>query len=138
MSASHIGGKRPRYSFFLNPYADVRFTRCPRCARLTNLRKFAFFIHTDAMGLIALGKTSRFCPNCDLIIVHRDELEPQLANILTLPLSDKLSTQYLVIGTLPLSVWKSAIRNSLSIEVARNFASDFKEHLVFTPSPESP
>jgi len=138
MSKSHIGGKRPRYSFFLNPYSDVRFTRCPRCQRLTNLRKFALLIHTDAMGLIALGMTSRFCPKCDLIIVHQDELEPQLATILTLPLSGKLSTQYLVIGTLPLSVWKSAMRNRLGIEVAKHLASDFKEQLIFTPSSESP
>ena len=25
------GQQPPRYTFFLNPYTDARFTRCPKC-----------------------------------------------------------------------------------------------------------
>lgn len=137
MSKPHIGAKSPRYLLFLNPYRDVRFTRCPKCQRLTNLRKFAFLIHIDEKGLVALGKTSRFCPHCELIIVHQDEIEPEIANIASRPLSKLLSTQYVVIGTIPVPLWKSALRNRLSVETVRHLASDFKHHLKYSPSSES-
>ena len=29
--SKQLGKLPPRYHFFLNPYQDVRFTRCPRC-----------------------------------------------------------------------------------------------------------
>ena len=137
MSGSRIGAKPPKYLFFLNPYNDVRFTRCPKCQRLTNLRKFAFLIHIDGTGLVALGKTSRFCPSCELIIVHRDELEPELARIASHPITDQLSIEYLLIGTVPLAVWKSSMRNCMSIETVRHLAADFKKQLIFTPSSDA-
>jgi hypothetical protein len=137
MSKPHIGGRPPRYLFYLNPYRNVRFTHCPRCQRLTNLRKFAFLIHIDELGLVALGKTSRFCPRCELIIVHQDEIEPEVANITSRPLSKRLSTQYVVLGTIPVPVWKSALRNRLSVETVRQLASDFKHHLRYSTSSES-
>ena len=41
MAKKRIGKLPPRYSFILNPYADVRLSKCPRCQKLTYLRKFA-------------------------------------------------------------------------------------------------
>ena len=133
MSKTHIGGRPPRYSFLLNPYQDVRFTRCPKCQRLTNLRKFALLIHLEGRGLIALGKTSRFCAFCDLIMVHQDELESEIARIFPHAPSKRLNYHYFVIGTLPLSLWKSSLRNRLSTETVRHLASDFKNQLKIRP-----
>jgi hypothetical protein len=80
MAKKSIGKLPPRYSFILNPYADVRLSKCPRCQKLTYLRKFALFIHIDAWGPMALGKTCRYCSRCELIMAHQDELEAQLAH----------------------------------------------------------
>jgi hypothetical protein len=49
----------------------------------THLRKFALFIHIDGWGSVALGKTCHYCSRCEMIMVHRDELEKQLAHSLT-------------------------------------------------------
>ena len=80
MAKKRIGKLPPRYSFMLNPYTDVRLSKCPRCQKLTYLRKFALFIHIDAWGPMALGKTCRYCARCELIMAHQDELEAQLAH----------------------------------------------------------
>ena len=68
-----------RYSFLLNPYTDTRLSKCPRCEKPTHPRKFALFIHIEQWGPLTLGKTCRYCSTCELIIVHQDELEAQLA-----------------------------------------------------------
>ena len=73
-----LGKQPPRYRYFLNPYQDVRFTTCPQCRTKTRLRKFPLVIHVDPMYTIILGKTCRYCVNCDLLIVHQDQLEEQL------------------------------------------------------------
>ena len=137
MAKTRIGSLPPRYSFFLNPYSDERFSRCPKCRRPTNFRKFALLIHVDPKGLIPLRKTSRYCPVCELVIVHQDELEPQLLSILSKYDPRKIGNPYCVIGTLDLNVWKTGIHSSLTFEQIREHATDFKYQLTFTPSDES-
>ena len=129
---SHFGGRRPKHFFFLNPYRDVRFTRCPKCQRLTKLRKFALLIHVDGFGLISLGKTSRFCGLCEIIIIHQDELEPEIARVAPDVILNQMNSQYVVIGTLPLSIWKASLRNRFNIETVRNLTADFKDQLKFS------
>lgn len=136
MSKSSFGGRRPKYSFFLNPYQDVRFTRCPKCQRPTNLRKFALLIHIEGFGLIVLGKTSRFCGPCELIVVHQNELEPEIARVASDTIPNQ-SNQYFVVGTLPLSTWKSALQNRFDIETVRHLSSDFKKQLRFRPASDT-
>lgn len=80
MCTKRIGSQPPRYSFILNPYSDVRVSKCPRRRRPTYARKFALFIHVDGFGPLVLGKTCRNCARCELIVAHQDELEAQLAS----------------------------------------------------------
>ena len=47
-----IGALPPRYAFVLNPHADTKFTKCPRCETKTNLRKLSLVIHVDGFGLV--------------------------------------------------------------------------------------
>jgi len=43
-------GKQPRrHDFFLNPYQDWRFSRCPKCDEKTRLRKFLFSERAPAL-----------------------------------------------------------------------------------------
>jgi hypothetical protein len=81
--ATKKAGKSPtRYSFLLNPYSDVRLSRCPRCEKLTHPRKFPLFIDVKGHGPLVLGKTCRYCNRCELIMAHQDELEAELAPFL--------------------------------------------------------
>jgi hypothetical protein len=69
-----IGALPPRYAFVLNPHADTKFTRCPRCETRTNLRKLSLVIHVGGFGLVILGTTCRLCLRCETLIAHKAEL----------------------------------------------------------------
>jgi len=97
MTKRRIGELHPRYSFTLNPHAKLRLSKCPKCQQSTHLRKFALFIHIEKWGSIALGKTCRYCSRCEMIMVHRDELEEQLAHSLTQIAPEAIGNQYVVV-----------------------------------------
>jgi hypothetical protein len=137
MSKVHFGSLPARYSFFLNPYSDDRFSRCPKCQRLTNIRKFAFLIHIDPRGLFALRKASRYCPVCELIIVHQDELESQLIAILSQQDPSQVGKPYFVIGSFKMKAWKAGMQTPLAFKDIRKNTADFKYQLNFTPDLES-
>src|SRR5690242_8360668 len=99
MARDRVGKLPPRYNLLLNPYTDVRLSKCPRCGRLTHPRKFALFIHVEGFGPLVLGKTCRFCTPCELVIVHRDELEAELARSPAHLTPGDAEGRYLVLGT---------------------------------------
>src|SRR5262245_40971930 len=107
-----IGKLPPRYSFILNPYTDVRLSKCPRCQKLTYLRKFPLFIHIDEWGLLALGKTCRYCSRCELIMAHQDELEAELAHSFSQMAPEVIGNEYLVLGTIDKKVWQQGLAGS--------------------------
>src|SRR6266567_9481953 len=47
-----LGKQPPRYRFFLNPYQDMRFTRCPQCDNKTRLRKLPLIIHLEPFCIL--------------------------------------------------------------------------------------
>src|SRR3989338_6160165 len=72
-----IKQKKGRYYFFLNPYTDAAFTKCPKCDNKTKIRKFplvALFEKTKV--IFNLNKICRFCHYCQLIIAKKEEIEP--------------------------------------------------------------
>src|ERR1044071_5344856 len=109
---STIGKLPPRYSFILNPHEGTRLSKCPLCLRLTFPRKFALFIHVDEWGPMALGKTCKYCSRCELIMVHQDELEAQLAYRFSKIAPEFIGNEYLVIGTVDKRVWKRGLEGS--------------------------
>lgn len=128
MAKTTIGKLPPRYGFLLNPYSDIRLSKCPRCAKLTHPRKFALFIHIDDWGPLALGKTCRYCSRCELIIVHQDELEAQLAHTFATLDPGKIGKDYLVIGTLDKPVWRKGLEQSgQPLDDALDHVADFKK-----------
>jgi hypothetical protein len=129
MAKKRIGKIPLRYSFMLNPYADVRLSKCPRCQKLTHLRKFALFIHIDAWGPMALGKTCRYCSRCELIMAHQDELEAQLAHGLSQTAPEVIGNPYLVLGTIDKKVWRVPLGEMLQ------HVADFKRVLKLTVEP---
>jgi MinD superfamily P-loop ATPase len=101
----------------LNPRAEVRLSKCPKCQKRTHLCKFALFIHVDGWGPMALGKTCRYCSACELIMAHQDELEAEL-------------------GTIDKKVWRAGLegRDRDFAEILEHVADFEKEYdLVYEP-----
>jgi hypothetical protein len=133
--APRLGKQPPRYRFFLNPYSDVRFTTCPQCGGKTRVRKLPLVIHIDPMQLVALNKTCRYCPRCDLLIAHQDELEAWLAAFFGQHQPEVVGNDYLVVGTADRADWLRGTRTPLSIREALQSLHDFAEVVRFEPAP---
>jgi len=129
-----LGKQSPRHNFFLNPYQDVRFTSCPKCGGKTKQRKLPLVIHIDPMNLLALNKTCRYCPYCDLLIAHQDELEAQLAAIFASRNPEAIGNDYLVLGTIDRAVWRKGVQASLGLQDMLDNLHDFKHVWQFEPA----
>ncbi len=128
---TQLGKQPPRYRFFLNPYQDMRFTRCPQCGNKTRQRKLPLVIHVDPMLLLSLNKTCRYCPHCDLLIAHQDDVEHLLAEIFTEQMPEVVGNDYLVLGTQDRAVWKRGAQQQLTLQEALETLHDFKEVVTF-------
>ena len=133
---SQLGGQPPRHRFFLNPYADLRFTSCPQCGAKTRLRKLPLVIHVDPVQLIALNKTCRYCPRCDLLIAHQDEIEAFLAAYFGQHQPEIVGNEYLIVGTEDRADWLRGTRASMSTQEALDCLHDFAEVVSFEPAPQ--
>ena len=134
MARKTFGRLKPRYSFILNPYKDARFTKCPKCNQLTRLRKFALLIHVEEFGLVTQGKKCRFCPFCELLIAHQNELEAELAFNLTKIAPQVFRKEYFVMGTVERKVWRKGMHDHLSFDELRQNTADFKKLLDIKPA----
>jgi hypothetical protein len=132
---SRFGKLPPRYRFILNPYRDCRFTTCPICKRTTRWRKFVLLVHIDPMILLALNKHCRFCPDCELLIVHQDELETELAVHLDKRAPAAIGNEYLVLGTLERAAWREGMQHPMSLAEMLEQLADFKEVLTVESRP---
>lgn len=132
---------RPRYSFMLNPRAEVRLSKCPKCQKRTHLRKFALFIQVDEWGPIALGKTCRYCSACELIMAHQDELEAELAYSFGRIAPEVVGNEYVVLGTIDKKVWQGGLegRDRDFTEILEHVADFEREYdLVYEPGGRYP
>lgn len=130
-------GKLPRqYKFFLNPYSDARFTTsCPGCAGKTKQRKLPLAIHVNGWGMVILNKTCRFCPYCDLLIAHQDEIEAHLAEVLAQIAPQSVGNNYLIIGSVERKHWRRGLTDPLTSAEMIEALHDFKDHVHFKPAP---
>ncbi len=130
MAKNRIGNLPQRYSFILNPYSDVRLSKCPQCRRPTHARKLALFIHIDEFGPLALGKTCRYCARCELIIVHQDELEAELARSFTRIAPEVVGNEYLVLGTVDKKSWQRGLQeDGATLSSTLPYIAEFKKVL---------
>ena len=131
-----FGRLRPRYAFVLNPHLNLRCTKCPQCEELNRTRKFPLLIHVERIDLIALGMTTRFCPKCDVVIVHQDKLEAELANHFGKDGFKVGDTGYLVIGTVDRGAWRKGLQGSgLTVDELRRHTADFRKYLTLEFEP---
>lgn len=130
-----LGKQPPRYKFFLNPYQDARFTRCPKCEARTRQKKLPLVIHIDDWGMFVLNKTCRFCPGCQLLVAHQDELEGYLAAFFEQHAPQIVGNDYLVIGTVDRADWKRGAKGSATTGDMIERLHDFEDVLKFKLAP---
>src|ERR687891_1300180 len=109
MPNTRIGKLLPRYSLLVNSHAEVRLSKCPKCQKVTHLRKFALFIHIDDWGPMVLGKMCRYCSRCAMVMVQRAELEAELAHGLSQIAPQVIAKHYLVLGTMEKKIWRGGV-----------------------------
>ena len=94
-----FGQLAPEYRFSLNPYPNLKFSKCPICESKTGQRKRPLLIHVDPMHLISLNYTNRYCSHCDLLIGHKQEIEHHLTQLFSQRMPQDVGNDYLIIGT---------------------------------------
>jgi hypothetical protein len=134
----HKTGKKKqkeRYYFFLNPYIDSAFTRCPKCETNTKLKKYCLLIHIKPRHFISLNKTTRYCPGCDLIIVKKEDLERLLCAIYETRFPEIIGNEYLVMGTMERKDWKKSMQGTMDAKEAMDYVVLFKDIWSFEVKP---
>jgi hypothetical protein len=126
-----LGKNPPRYNFFLNPYEDENFIHCPECDGRTRLRKLPLVIHVDPMNLISLNKTCQYCPRCDLLIAHQDELEAMLTELFKEHDPEVVGNDYLVLGTMDTEDWERGQQEPMAVKDVMEYLYEFKQVLQF-------
>jgi len=132
-ASPRFGHLPPQHDFFLNPHPDARFTRCPQCDAKTKLRKKLLFILIAPAQPLCLNKTCRYCPDCDLLIAHQDELDNLILKVCQAHSSLAAGSDYLVVGTVDRKHWKAGDRPVESIADIFAAVHDFKRYLSFEP-----
>lgn len=101
-----MSDKHPtRFYFFLSPYPDMAFMRCPKCEGKTKQRKLPLVIHIEPNTLCALNKTCRVCPACELLIARQSQIDSLLTQMAVAPQSVIEEHKYLIVGTLDRKDW---------------------------------
>lgn len=126
-----LGHLPPQHNFFLNPHTDARFTRCPQCDAQTKLRKKPLLIFIQLKQPVSLNKTCRYCPKCDLLIAHKDELDQLLEAMCLQYWPNLVGQDYVVVGTIERKTWKEGKATMANIFESLH---DFKRHLEFEPT----
>ena len=127
-----IGTLEPEHTLFLNPYSDARFTRCPRCNRPTKMRKKPFFIHMDPAQLVILNMTARYCPTCDLLVLHQGVVEDLLPRAFEDHNPEVIGNDYLVMGAVERSYWRKH-KGQATLDSAIAHLHDFKSVVQYSP-----
>ena len=120
----------PKYNFSLNPYPELRFSRCPGCQKKTGQRKLPLLIHIDPMNLIALNYTNRYCSSCDMLIGHKHEIEHYLTELFLKTDPEVIGNDYLVFGTVEKKAWHENMNNPKALAELRQHIHDLKSYQI--------
>lgn len=129
-----LGEQPQRHDVFLNPYEDLRFSRCPKCEEKTRLRKFPLVIHVEPLNPVILNKTCRYCPDCDLIIAHQDEIEAHLHALFSELEPAVVGNDYLVLGTVDRNVWRRGCKTPIPTAELLDYLHFFEHVRQFEPA----
>ena len=72
-----------------------------------------------------------YCPYCDLLIAHQDNVEHFLASFFSEQQPEVVGNDYLVLGTLDKPVWKRGTLQPMTLRKVFEALHDFKEVVTF-------
>ena len=125
ITRNRLGELEPKYNFSLNPYPELRFSRCPDCGAKTGQRKLPLIVHVEPKNLILLNYTNRYCKKCDMLIGHKQEIEHHLTETFLKIKPDVVGRNYLVFGTVEKKVWSENIDHAKTTREILKHAHDF-------------
>lgn len=120
-----LGKLDSKYNFLLNPYPEIRLSRCSNCEGKTGQRKLPLIVHVDPENLVLLNYTCRYCSNCDMLIGHKHEIEHHLTSMFIKIDSDIIGNEYLVFGTVDKKTWDEKSNQSTDSSDILHHAHDF-------------
>ena len=123
----HLGHLPPKYKFILNPYVDVRFTRCPACRATMRQRTVPLLIHVAPHYLNIFVHTCRYCPDCDLLLAHWDQLGWNMENYFRACDQTVIGNDFLIIGTAERKAWDRHLRQPMYIDEMLAHVHDFEK-----------
>jgi hypothetical protein len=130
-----FGKLEPKYSFAINPYKDLRASKCLQCRKKTFKRKFPLLVLSEHAPAIVLGFTCVYCAKCEIIIVHKEDFERELFKAFDKTSPKAKLHEYFVVGTFDKSIWKENLSNTGASHDMQNNVSDFKVQFNIGSSP---
>jgi hypothetical protein len=94
-------------------------------------------VHVDPNNIITINKHCRYCPDCDILIAHQDELEHMLVVSFEKRKPEVIGNDYLVIGTIDKSTWRKSKKETLMVNKMLEYLHDFKEYIEVGYRPAS-
>lgn len=125
---------KDQYNFFLNPYSDAAFTRCPKCEGKTKVKKLPLTVVMEKnKAILNVNKTCKYCPYCELLIAKKSEMELIVKQFLGI---DAISEKdYMIMGTLDKETYRHQINK---VDIDQNLLEKinfFKNVWEFTIQP---
>ncbi|VAW43159.1 hypothetical protein MNBD_CHLOROFLEXI01-1650 [hydrothermal vent metagenome] len=73
----------------------------------------------------------RYCPNCDLLILHKDKVESMMVYSMEQVDPSLIGNDYLIVGTVERKGWRESRKQTSNYDVIFDNMHDFKEVVVF-------
>ena len=132
--------QKSKYSFYLNPHEEYKWTKCPKCDNHTKLRKFCLFIHYQEKSvgfnqLISLNIACKLCPSCELIIAQKSEIEANLSHAIPSFGLEFNADNYFIFGTLDRKDFRKSQKEPLSQRESLEIVFRFKNIWYFDIKP---
>ena len=127
---NQFGLLEPQYNFSLNPYPDMRFSRCPDCESNTGQRKLPLVIYVEPLYPIILNYINRYCKYCDMLIGHKHEIEHHLTEAFLKIDKSVIGDDYILIGTIEKKAWRLGLKHPESLDEIQHYIHDFRSYQV--------
>jgi hypothetical protein len=89
--------------------------------------------HIRTIVWFILNKTCRYCPDCNLLIAHQNELDDLITRAFTVLNPEIVGNRYLVIGTVGQADRKRIDEKKLPVQDTIEALHDFEEVVIFKP-----
>ena len=89
-------------------------------------------IHVESFGLVLLRKTCRLCVACEMLIVHKFELNAEVQQVVV---RSDVDAEYVVLGTLGSATWRAGMRERILIEQVKYDMADFVAYMKVEITP---